>query len=88
LETRQYGIRQAQFGVRSVIVHPLPTDLTLSRPIGADRGRSAGDNETFADVGDAQPAMHDKSLFKSGRSGKGLEKVKSPAYPSASSSCG
>jgi hypothetical protein len=74
LETRQHEIRQAQFGVRSLVVRALPTYLALSHPDGANRGGE----KAFADVGDANPRLHDKSLFKSGRLGKGLEKVKSP----------
>jgi hypothetical protein len=54
VETRQHEIRQAQFGVRPATGHALPIDLALSRPHGADRGRSAGADEAFADVGDAQ----------------------------------
>jgi hypothetical protein len=74
LETRQYETRQAQFGVRSVVVDLLPTTLRLvtrGAPTEAGAPVTRRHSQMFDDCRRRKSAAHDKSLFRSGRSGIG-----------------
>jgi hypothetical protein len=72
LETRQYETRQVLFGVRSVVVDLLPTTLRLVTPIApAGAPVTTRHSQMSAIIGDVNPLCHDKSLFRSGRSGIG-----------------